>query len=65
MKKAPWLEGHGAFEFRLRLRAGGDDADGFANFMPGLVDVAKSTLLESLCKAIVFFVSNIFMGFAE
>lgn len=43
----------------------GDDADGFVDFVHGLVDVAEGPLLETLGEGVVFFASNILVGFVE
>jgi hypothetical protein len=42
-----------------------DDADGFADFVLGAIDVAKGTLLQALSEGVVFFVSDVLVSLAE
>src|SRR5580704_5900014 len=48
-----------------RLVAGGDDADRFANFVAGLVDMFEGALLQTNGQLVVFFVLDILMSLVQ
>lgn len=53
------------FVLELKSGAGSDDADGFADFMPGLVDVAEGPLLEALGDGVVLFLLDVLVSLVE
>lgn len=66
LEKAPWQVAlRCLLILETELGARSDDANGFADFMLGAVDMPESALLQPLSECVVFFVSDVLVSLVE